>query len=276
MKVAQMPCACTIAGSDSGGGAGIQADLKTFSALGVWGCSVITAITAQNPACVKGIWNIDPDAVTLQIEAVLEEFLISAFKTGMLPTQEIVRAVSDSLPKDIPLVIDPVMISTSGKTLADDAAFSALKDLLLPKCTLITPNIPEACALSGIDCINCEEDMIAAGNIIRNMGAENVLIKGGHMSGLFSDDMLISSFGIKKLSGKRFPFEIHGSGCSLSSAITAGLCRGYNVERSCENAKTFINSAIKHAFISKSGYYNINPIPINVFLSNNKHYISKN
>lgn len=276
MKAAQMPCACTIAGSDSGGGAGIQADLKTFSAFGVWGCSVITAITAQNPACVKGIQNTEPECVRLQIEAVLEDFPVSAFKTGMLPTPGIIRAVSESIPKEIPLVVDPVMISTSGKILADNAAFSALKSLIIPKCCVITPNIPEACALSGLDKISSEEDMIKAGEIILKSGAENILIKGGHMSGVFADDLLISSAGTERFSGPRYPYEIHGSGCSLSSAVAAGLSRGISVSGSCRDAKKFIDRAINNAFISKTGIFSINPVPKDIIASNNKHYIHKN
>lgn len=270
-----MPCACTIAGLDSGGGAGITADIKTFSAFGVWGCSVVTSVTAQNPTRVAGFWNLKPDAVSLQIAAVLEDFSISAFKTGMLPTQEIILAVINSVPEDIPLVTDPVIVSTSGKKLIDKNAFTALKDLLLPRCTILTPNIPEACAISGIEKISCEEEIIKAGEILLSLGAENVLIKGGHLKGSLSEDYLFSDKGMIKFSGKRVPYQIHGSGCSLSSAIAAGLSKKNSVENSCGDAKRFIEESIKHAYQSKSGLYSINPTQVKTSYPNNKHYISK-
>lgn len=276
MNFSHMPCACTIAGSDSGGGAGIQADLKTFAALGVWGCSVITAVTAQNPESVKGIWNMNNSAVACQMEAVMEDFNISAFKCGMLPSSDVIKVVSDCLPDDVPFVLDPVIVSTSGKALSDDSAFNALKNFLVSKSTLITPNIPESCALSGFDRIEDTEDLIAAGKIILDMGAGNVLLKGGHMGGKVSEDLLLSKSGIIRFSAERMPYDVHGSGCSLSSAVTAGLSKGLCIEDACREAKIFINSAIKHAFISKSGRHSINPLPINLFLSNNNNYIPKN
>ncbi len=260
MTFVQMPCACTIAGSDCGGGAGIQADLKTFSAFDVWGCSVIAALTAQNPEGVLGIVNTESEFVALQMQAVLEGFDICAFKTGMLPTPDIIKTVGRMLPKEIPLVVDPVMVSTSGNKLCCDEALFAMEKFLLSRCTLITPNIPEACALSGLDEISSEEDIISAAEIIQNFGAQNVLIKGGHMKGRLSVDYLFGPFGMSKLTGERFSYEIHGSGCSLSAAIAAGLCRGMSVEKSCCEAKKFIESSIRHAFISKTGHYSVNPV----------------
>ncbi|MBP2132232.1 hydroxymethylpyrimidine/phosphomethylpyrimidine kinase [Methanomicrobium sp. W14] len=276
MKEAHMPCACTIAGSDSGGGAGIQADLKTFSSCGVWGCCVITSITAQNPANVNGIWSCSTDAVSRQIESVFEEFEISAVKCGMMPSAEIIEAVFKSLPSDVLLVIDPVMVSTSGKALSNGKSVETLKKTLIPECTLVTPNIPEACALSGLEKISSEEEILSAGKIILGMGAKNVLIKGGHMKGPYSEDYLIGSFGFEKISGARFSYDIHGTGCALSAAVTAGLSLGKNVRESCAEAKRLIESAIKHAYVSRNGYYSINPYPIKIDLSNNKDYIHKN
>ena len=288
-----MPCACTIAGSDSGGGAGIQADLKTFAAFDVWGCSVITSLTAQHPCTVLGIENASADFVGLQMRAVAGDFRIAAYKTGMLPTEDIIRTVAANIPESVPTVIDPVMISTSGSRLIDEDAAEALRSKLLPLAKMVTPNIPETCGLSGIDLSrNPSETAIAnAAEAILDGGAEYVLIKGGHLSGDYSTDYLISkdredrgegdagvSAGIRddsrcrteiktginglnivKYTGPRFRGEIHGSGCCLSSAIAACLAKGYNPQRACACAKVFIGDAIAGAYISESKRYSINP-----------------
>ena len=308
-----MPCACTIAGSDSGGGAGIQADLKTFAAFGVWGCSVITSLTAQNPITVLGIENASADFVRLQMRAVAGDFKIAAYKTGMLPTEEIILTVAENIPRGVALVIDPVMISTSGSRLIDENAVEALRSKLLPLAKTVTPNIPEACELSGIDLSdNPSDDVIAdAASEILSSGAEYVLIKGGHLSGEYSSDYLISKsaadkdgtyvsgeietgehasgeaetgetlnahnipfddrrcrietqydvngLDIVKFTGLRFNGDIHGSGCCLSSAIAAGLAKGYAPQKACAVAKEFIAGAIKNAYISESKRYSINP-----------------
>lgn len=288
-----MPCACTIAGSDSGGGAGIQADLKTFAAFDVWGCSVITSLTAQNPCTVLGIENASADFVGLQMRAVAGDFRIAAYKTGMLPTEDIIRTVAANIPESVPTVIDPVMISTSGSRLIDEDAAEALRSKLLPLAKMVTPNIPETCELSGIDLSrNPSETAIAnAAEAILDSGVEYVLIKGGHLSGDYSTDYLISkdredrgegdagvSAGIRddsrcrteiktginglnivKYTGPRFSGEIHGSGCCLSSAIAACLAKGYNPQRACACAKVFIGDAIAGAYISESKRYSINP-----------------
>ena len=298
-----MPCACTIAGSDSGGGAGIQADLKTFAAFDVWGCSVITSLTAQNPITVLGIENASADFVRLQMRAVAEDFKIAAYKTGMLPTEEIILTVAENIPRGVALVIDPVMISTSGSRLIDENAVEALRSKLLPLAKTVTPNIPETCELSGIDLSdNPSDDAIAdAAREILSSGAEYVLIKGGHLSGEYSSDYLISKsaaakdadyvngeaetgetlnahgitpddrrcrietqynvngLDIVKFTGLRFNGDIHGSGCCLSSAIAAGLAKGYAPQKACAVAKDFIAGAIKNAYISESKRYSINP-----------------
>ena len=298
-----MPCACTIAGSDSGGGAGIQADLKTFAAFDVWGCSVITSLTAQNPKTVLGIENASADFVRLQMRAVAEDFKIAAYKTGMLPTEDIIRTVAENIPRGVALVIDPVMISTSGSRLIDENAVEALRSKLLPLAKTVTPNIPETCELSGIDLSdNPSDDAIAdAAREILSSGAEYVLIKGGHLSGEYSSDYLISKsaaakdadyvsgefetgetlyahnipfddrrcrietkydvngLDIVKFTGLRFNGDIHGSGCCLSSAIAAGLAKGYAPQKACAVAKDFIAGAIKNAYISESKRYSINP-----------------
>ena len=288
-----MPCACTIAGSDSGGGAGIQADLKTFAAFGVWGCSVITSLTAQNPKTVLGIENASADFVRLQMRAVAGDFKIAAYKTGMLPTEDIIRTVAENIPRGVALVIDPVMISTSGSRLIDENAVEALRSKLLPLAKTVTPNIPEACELSGIDLSDNPSDaaIADAAREILSSGAEYVLIKGGHLSGEYSSDYLISKsaadkdgtyvngeieksddrrcrietkydvngLDIVKFTGLRFNGDIHGSGCCLSSAIAAGLAKGYAPQKACAVAKDFIAGAIKNAYISESKRYSINP-----------------
>ncbi|MDT8358629.1 MAG: bifunctional hydroxymethylpyrimidine kinase/phosphomethylpyrimidine kinase, partial [Methanomicrobiaceae archaeon] len=182
MEGEEYPVACTIAGSDSGGGAGIQADLKTFTVLGVWGCTVITALTAQNPREVRGSFPVPPGFVRLQLEAVQDEFFIRAYKTGMLATAEIVREVAAALPASALLVVDPVMVATSGARLLDAEGERALIEELIPASTLVTPNIPEACAITGIPSITTPPEMVRAGEAIREMGAAAVLIKGGHLA----------------------------------------------------------------------------------------------
>ena len=287
-----MPCACTIAGSDSGGGAGIQADLKTFAAFDVWGCSVITSLTAQNPCTVLGIENASADFVGLQMQAVAGDFRIAAYKTGMLPTQDIIRTVAANIPKSVPTVIDPVMISTSGSRLIDEDAAEALRTKLLPLAKIVTPNIPETCELSGIDLSRnpSETEIANAAEVILGSGAEYVLIKGGHLSGDCSSDYLISKdrgeegkdgvvsagipddsrcrmeikngingLNILRYTGPRFSGDIHGSGCCLSSAIAACLAKGYTAEKACACAKVFIGDAIAGAYISESKRYSINP-----------------
>ena len=287
-----MPCACTIAGSDSGGGAGIQADLKTFAAFDVWGCSVITSLTAQNPCTVLGIENASADFVGLQMQAVAGDFRIAAYKTGMLPTEDIIRTVAANIPKNVPTVIDPVMISTSGSRLIDEDAAEALRTKLLPLAKIVTPNIPETCELSGIDLSRnpSETEIANAAEVILDSGAEYVLIKGGHLSGDCSSDYLISKdrgeegkdgvvsagiphdsrcrmeiktgingLNIVRYTGPRFSGDIHGSGCCLSSAIAACLAKGYTAEKACACAKVFIGDSIAGAYISESKRYSINP-----------------
>ena len=287
-----MPCACTIAGSDSGGGAGIQADLKTFAAFDVWGCSVITSLTAQNPCTVLGIENASADFVGLQMQAVAGDFRIAAYKTGMLPTEDIIRTVAANIPKNVPTVIDPVMISTSGSRLIDEDAGEALRSKLLPLAKIVSPNIPETCELSGIDLSRnpSETEIANAAEVILDSGAEYVLIKGGHLSGDCSSDYLISKdrgeegkdgvvsagipddsrcrmeiktgingLNIVRYTGPRFSGDIHGSGCCLSSAIAACLAKGYTAEKACACAKVFIGDSIAGAYISESKRYSINP-----------------
>ncbi|MBN1432504.1 MAG: bifunctional hydroxymethylpyrimidine kinase/phosphomethylpyrimidine kinase [Methanomicrobiaceae archaeon] len=253
------PCACSIGGSDSGGGAGIQADIKTFSCLGVWGLTVITAITAQNPKRVSGVWPLPEDAVRMQIEAVLEEYGVSFFKTGMLANRGIIRTVSESLPEEVKLVIDPVMISTSGERLLEEDAASGLKELLIPGAELITPNIPEAEYITGMKCIKTEAEIREAGELILDLGAKAVLIKGGHGTGDFATDTLITGYGVTEYTGRRYPFEVHGTGCCLSAAITSFLAAGMKTEAACSQAKRFIERSISQGISGKSKIMSVNP-----------------
>lgn len=251
--------ALSIAGSDPSGGAGIQVDLKTFAKTGVWGMAVITALTAQNPVRVSGAWPVNPDIVSEQIQTLLEDITPGAVKTGMLANAEIIKAVYDALPPEITLVIDPVMVSTSGHQLLDADAVQDLITLLIPRATIVTPNIPEAEILTGMKGISGEEAMEEAGRKILDLGAEYVLLKGGHGSGDTSVDLLISRSDVIRLSHKRLPYDVHGSGCSFSAAITGYLAREIPVPEACEKAKKVVSSGIEDALHGKSGRRMIHP-----------------
>jgi hydroxymethylpyrimidine/phosphomethylpyrimidine kinase len=253
------PVACTIAGSDSGGGAGIQADLKTFTALGVWGTTVITAVTAQNPRHVLGIRMVPEEMVSLQLDAVLEEFDVRAFKTGMLGTAGIIRTVAAKVPAGIPLVVDPVMVATSGVRLLEKSAEWELIHTLLPKATVATPNIPEAIVLSGMEKIESKQEMKGAAKKILDLGPEYVIIKGGHLEGSEVTDLL-SGKGIELyLAGPRYPHPVHGSGCCFSAAMAAYLALGSGMEEAFRKAKTFTDASIWKARVSRSGSYSVHP-----------------
>jgi hydroxymethylpyrimidine/phosphomethylpyrimidine kinase len=259
MDVSLMPCACTIGGSDPSGGAGIQADLKTFAALGVWGLSVITAVTSQTSQNVRGIWTVPDDEVRLQLLTLLEDFEIRAFKTGMLPDRETVAAAVWSIPKDATLVVDPVMIASGGRPLMELDALEELTSHLMPRATLVTPNLQEAEVLSDMDTITTIEDMREAGNAILTSGVKYVLVKGGHLSGGEATDLLIGHEGEWVFSGKHSPFDAHGTGCCVSAAITAYLALGESVPSACKAAKEFIGQAIAASIQGRSGRYMVNP-----------------
>ena len=244
----QMISACSIAGSDSGGGAGIQADLKTFTALEVFGLTVITAVTAQNTREVRGTWMLPVEAVRTQIETVADEFAIVAWKTGMLGNAANVRAVAETLPDEAMLVIDPVMISTSGHRLLDEDAIEDLMRLLIPGAGIVTPNLPEAEVLAGMQ-IGTPDDMAVAGERILDLGAGAVVVKGGHLTG-DSDmvvDILVDRDGVMEISGRRYPYSVHGSGCCFSAALTAYLARGMDARGAFAAAREFIDTAIRQA-----------------------------
>lgn len=241
------PVALTIAGSDSGGGAGIQADIKTFSSLGVFGATAITAVTAQNTKGVRCIQAISPDILAGQIEAVRDDFMVDAIKIGMLNNQEAVELVADILPTfgNIPMILDPVMISTSGCKLLEDDAIRSIEERLFPIATLLTPNIPEAEFLSGIK-INNENDIYSAARIIFGKGCSSLLIKGGHIKGERMVDRLFikGEEPIALTSPTVETFNTHGTGCTLSSAIAAFMALGNGLHDAVSMAKEYINSAL--------------------------------
>lgn len=238
------PVACTIAGSDSGGGAGIQADLKTFADLGVRGTSVVTAITAQNPCAVLGVHLVPEKMVALQLRAVLEGFDVRSFKTGMLGTAGIVRAVAAVLPAGIPLVVDPVIQSTSGTRLLDEKGEKELVAGLIPRSTVVTPNIPEAEHLSGMTEISTNMDMIEAALRIRRMGPEYVIVKGGHRPGPESVDLLVGPDTELFLGSPRISGGMHGSGCCFSAALAGYMAQGFDVVESFRKTKKYMDRVL--------------------------------
>lgn len=242
-----MQVALTIAGSDSGGGAGIQADLKTFSALGVFGTSAITALTAQNTQTVTGIHEIPPDMVVAQIEAVAADFGIAAAKTGMLFSARIIQAVADAVARlrIQPLVVDPVMVSKAGAHLLLPEAVDALRAQLLPCATLLTPNLPEAEVLVGHPIGWRDSDLEAAAREILALGPRAVVIKGGHRPG-DSDDLFYDGATMRHLRCERIASRnTHGTGCTFSAAITALLARGRALDEAVAQAKEYVTQALQ-------------------------------
>ena len=238
-----MAKALTIAGSDSGGGAGIQADLKAFSAMSVYGASVVTAVTAQNTQAVMAIHPVPDDVVAAQIRAVLEDIEIDAIKIGMLGTPSLIAAVAEALAGyEGPIVLDPVMIAKSGDTLLADSAIDALTSLLFGRATLLTPNLPEAAKLVG------EGSTQSQASALLELGVGAVLMKGGHADGAVCTDQLVSQAGTQEFSARRVDTRnTHGTGCSYSSAIAAGLAQGMGVSDAVSRAHTWLHQAILHA-----------------------------
>ncbi|MDA8354550.1 MAG: bifunctional hydroxymethylpyrimidine kinase/phosphomethylpyrimidine kinase [Firmicutes bacterium] len=242
------PRALTIAGSDSGGGAGIQADLKTFQELGVFGMSALTAVTAQNTLGVTGIYELEAEAVTRQLDAVTEDIGIDALKTGMIGTVAIMETIAEKVEQNHlgPLVVDPVMVAKSGHSLLDEAARNALVDTLIPLATLVTPNLPEAEFLVG-ERLDTETKQKEAACRIREMGAAAVVIKGGHLDGETATDLFYDGETFLALSAPRTQTpHTHGTGCTFSAAVTAELAKGQPLTDAVKTAKTFITRAISH------------------------------
>lgn len=245
-----IPNVLTIAGSDSSGGAGIQADLKAFSALGAYGASVITALTAQNTRGVTAIHTPDPGFITAQLDAVFDDVRIDAVKIGMLANAQIVRAVADALRRYQPkhVVLDTVMISKSNHALLAPEAVAALRDELLPLAGLLTPNLPEAGALLGVSAASDEAGMIEQAEALRALGARAVLMKGGHLTAPDSPDWLIQDSGTLRLAAPRIPVKnTHGTGCTLSSAIAALLPQRADLASAVADAKQYLTGALRES-----------------------------
>jgi hydroxymethylpyrimidine/phosphomethylpyrimidine kinase len=244
------PIALTIAGSDSSGGAGIQADLKTFAALGVYGASVITALTAQNTTGVSGIHQVPAEFVTAQIDAVFSDLAVGAVKIGMVAQPPVIDAIVAGLRRWSPkhVVLDPVMVATSGDRLLASEAVDALRTRLIPLTSVITPNLPEAAALLDEGVAADEAAVEKQGRRLLALGCQAVLIKGGHGEGAESIDYLIDSSGVIALAAPRIATKnTHGTGCSLSSAIAAGLAKGEDMDTAVRNAKAWVSAAIAEA-----------------------------
>jgi hydroxymethylpyrimidine/phosphomethylpyrimidine kinase len=257
----QVPRALTIAGSDSGGGAGIQADLKTFVMLGCHGMSAVTALTAQNTVGVEGVQDVPPAFVRQQIEAVVNDIGVDATKTGMLSNSGVIEAVAEAI-RDLEisnLVCDPVFVSKHGDTLLQFGAVDALRDLLLPFATVITPNIPEAEGLLGRKIDTREPDEDAARDLVA-LGPRWVLLKGGHLSSMDAIDLLTDGDQMIRLEGPRIPTKhTHGTGCTLSAALTAGLAKGMSVPDAAHEAKRFVTRAIERHLEIGDGIGPVNP-----------------
>lgn len=238
--------ALTIAGSDSGGGAGIQADLKTFSALGVFGATVITAITAQNTQGVRGVEDITPAMVASQIDAIFDDMQVGATKIGMLSRAQTITTVAARLRHHrVRAVLDPVMVATSGDRLLQEGAVDALRSQLVPLAALVTPNLPEAALLTGTTIAEDEDEMVAQAEAIMRAGADAVLIKGGHATGAQSTDILLDADGVIRFSAPRIhTLNTHGTGCTLSSAIAAGLAKDLSLREAAADAKAYLQSAL--------------------------------
>lgn len=247
------PCVLTIAGSDSGGNAGVQADLRAFHCYGLHGCTVFAALTAQNPRGVRSVLDVPAAFIADQLDAVFEMYSVRALKTGMLATPEAVEAVAERL-RAVPRVkkvIDPVMVATSGAKLISDEAVAALREKLLPLATLITPNLPEAAALLGRPVGPGEGMREAARELARRFGCA-VLVKGGHAAapGGTAEDVLFDGRRVRAFAKPALahPVSTHGTGCSLAAALAAELARGASLARAVEGAKDFVFDAIRTSY----------------------------
>jgi hydroxymethylpyrimidine/phosphomethylpyrimidine kinase len=241
------PIAVTMAGSDSGGGAGIQADLKTFAALGVYGATVITALTAQNTQGVSGIHDVPGDFIGAQIDAIFSDFVVDAVKIGMLSKLETIEAVVDGIDRVCArnVVLDPVMVATSGDLLLEIDAVDALVSLLFPRALLITPNLLEAAALLDRPIAESEYEMRGQAERLILRGANAVLIKGGHSEDEESVDLLVGKDTVARFAAPRIATpNTHGTGCTLSSAIAAGLAKGLALNDAVQEAKDYVSGAI--------------------------------
>jgi hydroxymethylpyrimidine/phosphomethylpyrimidine kinase len=253
--------ALTVAGSDSGGGAGIQADLKTFAVLGVWGMSAVTAVTVQNTEGVTGVADAPAEVVAAQIRSVAGDIGVDAAKTGMLSSAAIVEAVAAALEEFglSNLVVDPVFVSKHGHPLLRPDAVGALKERIVPLAALVTPNLPEAAGLAGFD-VETRDDMLAAAEAILGLGAGAVLVKGGHLEGPSSDDLFTDGHQEEWLKAERIrTAHTHGTGCVLSAAVAAHLARGAAVLDAVRAGKEFVTEAIRHSLSLGKGIGPVSP-----------------
>jgi hydroxymethylpyrimidine/phosphomethylpyrimidine kinase len=253
----------TIAGSDSGGGAGIQADLKTFAAFGVYGASAVTTVTAQNAASIRAIHQIPADIVRDQIDAVFEGYEVSAVKIGMLGERPVIEAVASALNRHTSrfIVLDPVMVATTGADLLAQADLDALLRLLVPLADLVTPNLMEAAAMTGEAMATDDDAVLRQAAAIRQMGAKAVLIKGGHGVGPDSVDVLVHGDGIARFARQRVASPgVHGTGCLLSSAIAANVARGKTLFDAIDVAKNYVTDVIVASLLTVGSH---NPSEIN-------------
>jgi hydroxymethylpyrimidine/phosphomethylpyrimidine kinase len=244
------PIAVTIAGSDSGGGAGLQGDLKTFAALGVYGASVVTALTAQNTERVRAIHEVPAEFVAAQMDAVFSDLKVGAVKIGMLARAAVIEAVADGLERwqQTRVVLDPVMVASVGDRLLDPAAISVLKRVLIPRVAVLTPNLPEAAVLLGAGIAATLEEMAAQAEALMALGAGAVILKGGHAEGSDSTDLLVDRKQTVALSLPRISARnTHGTGCAFAAAITAGLAKGQDLETAARAAKRYVHAAIAAA-----------------------------
>ena len=245
-----IPIALAVAGSDSSGGAGIQADLKTFSALGVYGAAALAALTAQNTRGVAAVHDVPPDFVAAQIDAVFSDLRVDAVKIGMLGRAGAIAAVAEGLARHGArrVVLDPVMVSTSGSPLLDPDALSALRTRLLPLADLVTPNLPEAARLLGAETARSEAEAVEQGRAILALGPRAALVKGGHAEGPESVDLLVTRDGVRRFAAPRVATRnTHGTGCTLSAAVAAGLAKGLGLEEAVAAAKAYLQAALQGA-----------------------------
>ncbi len=256
------PVALTIAGSDSGGGAGVQADLKTFAAHGVYGLSAITAVTAQNTVAVTGVQEIEPALVSAQIAAVASDFRVRAAKTGMLSSAAIIEAVARAVDDHgLRVVVDPVMVAKSGDRLLRPDAVEALRSELLPRAALLTPNLPEASDLTGLR-VEDEAQMRTAGESLLEMGARAVLMKGGHLDGDAIVDLFLDGTGAAVFRSQRINTRAtHGTGCTLSAAVAANLACGRELREAVERAREYLRAAMLRAAPLGSGHGPLGHLP---------------
>ena len=258
-RLARVPRAMTIAGSDSGGGAGIQADLKTFAAFGVYGASVVTAVTAQNTVAVTGVHEVPAEMVSAQIQAVMTDLGADAVKTGMLSSSAIIETVAAEMRRlgVDRLVVDPVMVAKSGDRLLREEAVDALRTSLLPLAAVVTPNVPEAETLTGMEVRSGDDARRAAGRIL-DMGARSVVVKGGHLAGE-PVDLYYDGSRFLELPGKRIDTtSTHGTGCTFASAVAAGLALGHDLVDAVAEAKSYVSEAMASAFPMGMGHGPLN------------------